>query len=524
MKRLALECGGKSPAPRVLRLRRPRRRGAGRRLGRLLQPGRGLQRRLAAPRARRHQGRASSSESCRSPRRSGPATRSIPKTKMGAIVDDRQLERVLGYVETGKAEGAGLLLGGEQALAETGGYFVEPTVFDGVVERHDDRARGDLRAGAVDDLLHATRPRRSRSPTTRSTAWRPRSGPTTSTAPTAPRARSAPASSGSTASTRGDITLALRRLQAVGLRARQVDPRARQVHRPEVDLDPAEGGAMSVSVETTDERLLDRRRVARGASGARFEVTEPGRRGRRSAASADARPYGRRGGDRRRRGGARRLARADRRSSGRRLLRRAAELMRERKDGIAAVDDRRAGQAARRGGRRGRVRRRASSSGSPARPSGSTARSCPPQNPANRVLVLRQPVGVTAAITPWNFPAAMMTRKLGPALAAGCTSVVKPASATPLTARAIVRARSRTRARRRASSTSSPSRSPGWSPTTLFGDPRVRKLSFTGSTEVGKELIRASAGAGQAALARARRPRALHRLRRRRRSRRRSTA
>ena len=62
------------------------------------------------------------------------------------------------------------------------------------------------------------------------------------------------------------------------------------------------------------------------------------------------------------------------------------------------------------------------------------------------MLVLRQPVGVTAAITPWNFPAAMMTRKLGPALAAGCTSVVKPASATPLTA-ALVRAGDRGRRR-----------------------------------------------------------------------------
>jgi succinate-semialdehyde dehydrogenase/glutarate-semialdehyde dehydrogenase len=49
-------------------------------------------------------------------------------------------------------------------------------------------------------------------------------------------------------------------------------------------------------------------------------------------------------------------------------------------------------------------------------------------NTNNRVLVLRQPVGVVAAITPWNFPAAMMTRKLGPAMAAGCTSVVKPAA------------------------------------------------------------------------------------------------
>ena len=58
----------------------------------------------------------------------------------------------------------------------------------------------------------------------------------------------------------------------------------------------------------------------------------------------------------------------------------------------------------------------------------------PPLKAEKRVLVLRQPVGVTAAITPWNFPAAMLARKLAPALAAGCTSVVKPASATPLTA------------------------------------------------------------------------------------------
>ena len=82
----------------------------------------------------------------------------------------------------------------------------------------------------------------------------------------------------------------------------------------------------------------------------------------------------------------------------------------------------------------------ASSSGSPARPSASTARSSRRRMPRNRVLVLRQPVGVTAAITPWNFPAAMMTRKLGPAMAAGCTSIVKPASATPLTAALVLRA------------------------------------------------------------------------------------
>ena len=114
-------------------------------------------------------------------------------------------------------------------------------------------------------------------------------------------------------------------------------------------------------------------------------------------------------------------------------------------------------------------------------------------NPANRVLVLRQPVGVTAAITPWNFPAAMMTRKLGPAMAAGCTSVVKPASATPLTAALILRA---------IEDAGAPPgrRQPGHVPLVGHGrassssrDPRVRKISFTGSTEVGKELIRLSA-------------------------------
>ena len=113
-------------------------------------------------------------------------------------------------------------------------------------------------------------------------------------------------------------------------------------------------------------------------------------------------------------------------------------------------------------------------------------------NPQNRVLVLRQPVGVVAAITPWNFPAAMMTRKLGPAIAAGCTSIVKPACATPLTPRSCCAHRGRRRAGRR--------RQPrhlalvaGWSPTRSSPTARVRKISFTGSTEVGKELIRLSA-------------------------------
>jgi succinate-semialdehyde dehydrogenase/glutarate-semialdehyde dehydrogenase len=116
----------------------------------------------------------------------------------------------------------------------------------------------------------------------------------------------------------------------------------------------------------------------------------------------------------------------------------------------------------------------------------------PPQNPANRVLVMRQSVGVVAAITPWNFPAAMMTRKLGPAMAAGCTSIVKPASATPLTAAAVLRAIEDAGVPKGVVNLLT-SRSSGMVSRELFGDPRVRKVSFTGSTEVGKELIRLSA-------------------------------
>src|SRR5262245_47999029 len=116
----------------------------------------------------------------------------------------------------------------------------------------------------------------------------------------------------------------------------------------------------------------------------------------------------------------------------------------------------------------------------------------PPMNPANRVLVLRQPVGVAATITPWNFPAAMMTRKLGPAMAAGCASVVKPASATPLTAALVLRAIEDAGAPPGVVNLVT-SRSSGMVAETLFGDRRVRKISFTGSTEVGKDLIRRSA-------------------------------
>jgi succinate-semialdehyde dehydrogenase/glutarate-semialdehyde dehydrogenase len=116
----------------------------------------------------------------------------------------------------------------------------------------------------------------------------------------------------------------------------------------------------------------------------------------------------------------------------------------------------------------------------------------PPLAAEKRILVLRQAVGVTAAITPWNFPAAMMTRKLGPALAAGCTSIVKPASATPLTAIEIVRIMHEAGVPAGVVNLITSRRTADVADM-LFHDARVRKISFTGSTEVGKDLIRASA-------------------------------
>jgi len=109
-----------------------------------------------------------------------------------------------------------------------------------------------------------------------------------------------------------------------------------------------------------------------------------------------------------------------------------------------------------------------------------------------RIMVIRQPIGVVAAITPWNFPAAMITRKVAPALAAGCTTVVKPAPETPLTALAIAVLAERAGI-------------PAGVFNVLTGDapaigrvftehPAVRFVGFTGSTEVGKLLMRQAAG------------------------------
>jgi len=107
------------------------------------------------------------------------------------------------------------------------------------------------------------------------------------------------------------------------------------------------------------------------------------------------------------------------------------------------------------------------------------------------ILALKQPVGVTAAITPWNFPTAMLTRKAGPALAAGCAMVVKPASQTPFSALAFAELADRAGLPKGLLSvlTGSASKIGG----EMTRSPIVRKLTFTGSTEVGRTLMKQSA-------------------------------
>jgi succinate-semialdehyde dehydrogenase / glutarate-semialdehyde dehydrogenase len=114
-------------------------------------------------------------------------------------------------------------------------------------------------------------------------------------------------------------------------------------------------------------------------------------------------------------------------------------------------------------------------------------------NGTSRVLVMKQPVGPSLMITPWNFPMAMGTRKVGPAIAAGCTIVMKPAQQTPLSMLAlgqILEEAGLPGGVFNIVTTSSSSKATG----PLIQDPRLRKLSFTGSTEVGRNLIEASAG------------------------------
>ena len=115
----------------------------------------------------------------------------------------------------------------------------------------------------------------------------------------------------------------------------------------------------------------------------------------------------------------------------------------------------------------------------------------PPAKPGSRILATREPIGVVAAITPWNFPMAMLTRKLGPALAAGCTGVIKPANNTPLCAFALLALAKKAGIpdgvlNAVAGNTSEISDA-------IMASHAVRKISFTGSTSVGKTLVRNAA-------------------------------
>lgn len=111
---------------------------------------------------------------------------------------------------------------------------------------------------------------------------------------------------------------------------------------------------------------------------------------------------------------------------------------------------------------------------------------------ANNILVQQRPIGIALLITPWNFPAAMATRKIAPALAAGCTVILKPASETPLTALALAELYKDAGVPAGVVNVISSRRSSVVSATAL-DDPRVRKISFTGSTEVGRILLKKAA-------------------------------
>ena len=118
----------------------------------------------------------------------------------------------------------------------------------------------------------------------------------------------------------------------------------------------------------------------------------------------------------------------------------------------------------------------------------------PGHQPSKRIVVIKQPVGVVASITPWNFPNAMIARKVGPALAVGCTFVAKPASETPLSALAMALLAERAGVPRGVFSVVPASRAADIGQE-FTANPKVRKLTFTGSTQVGRILL--AQGAGQ---------------------------
>ncbi len=141
-------------------------------------------------------------------------------------------------------------------------------------------------------------------------------------------------------------------------------------------------------------------------------------------------------------------------------------------------------------------------------------------NGQGRLLTMKQPVGPCLLITPWNFPLAMGTRKIGPAIAAGCTMVVKPAQQTPLSMLMLAKILEEAGLPKGVLNLITASSS-GETMGPLIADPRLRKMSFTGSTEVGRKLMEQASAEPPAPVDGARRQRPVHRVRRRRHRRRR---
>ena len=154
-----------------------------------------------------------------------------------------------------------------------------------------------------------------------------------------------------------------------------------------------------------------------------------------------------------------------------------------------------------------------SSAGTPRKRCASPASSAPRPSGTNRIIVDYQPIGICVLITPWNFPAAMATRKIAPALAAGCTVILKPRRETPLTAFALAAIYAEAGVPAGVVNVITTTK-PGPLTAAMLADPRVRKLSFTGSTGVGRTLLARSRQARDFLLDGTGRQCALHRLRR----------
>ena len=174
------------------------------------------------------------------------------------------------------------------------------------------------------------------------------------------------------------------------------------------------------------------------------------------------------------------------------ILRRAFDLVRERQDEVALADDPRDGQATGRVEGRGRSTAASSCAGSPRRRYGSSVATAVNPEGTGRMIVSQHPVGPCFLITPWNFPLAMATRKIAPALAAGCTVVIKPPELTPLTTLYFVKMLGEAGLPPGVVNVITTSTS-GKVSAPIIADPRLRKLSFTGSTEVGRKLLQQAA-------------------------------